>query len=284
MDSMLSEAGVLASNMVIPWPLNTLTLWEAQFGDCQRPGDHRPVHPPRVKWLRMSGLVLLLPHGYEGQGPILGATGTLFAALREGVCRYATSRRRATTSALRRQVKRNFRKPAVLMSPSLLRHKLCVENWGDAARTRFQRVIRKPTRRVRIAIRSRSVFRKGLLPDARASKRGIRQSPSYGWNSLSLAAAIRATTIGALQERREIIWCQEESANMGCWYFIQPRLFYVTEELGLPVPSYVGRPASASPATGLAKTHAREQAELVDSALIGDVSELKRPFTRPGMK
>ena len=297
MDSMLSEAGVLGFeygySLAAP---NTLTLWEAQFGDFANGAQviiDQFISSGESKWLRMSGLVLLLPHGYEGQGPEHSSARPerylqLCAEDNMQVCNITTPGN--YFHALRRQVKRNFRKPLILMSPkSLLRHKLCVSKIGEMLPgTRFQRVIPEADAPgpdsdiVRVVLCSGKVYY-DLTRERR--ERGIknvaiiRVEQLYPWPRQSVLQQL-----ARYKNAGEIIWCQEESANMGCWYFIQPRLFYVTEELGLPVPSYVGRPASASPATGLAKTHAREQAELVASALIGDVSELKRPFTRPGMK
>jgi 2-oxoglutarate dehydrogenase E1 component len=281
LNSPLSEAGVLGFEygITLAEP-HSLVLWEAQFGDFANGAQviiDQFISSGEAKWLRMSGLVMLLPHGYEGQGPE-HSSARLERYLQlcgENNMQVAN----CTTPAnyyhiLRRQIRRSFRKPLVLMTPkSLLRHKQCVSNLSEfAAGTTFKPVIEETGKLVdgnkvkRVVLSSGKVYYDLL---AERENRGIedvalvRVEQLYPWPEKELATEL------AKYPNADVVWCQEESENMGSWYFVDRRieatLSNISHKAGRPV--YVGRAASASPATGLLKAHLREQADLVDAAL-----------------
>ena len=187
--------------------------------------------------------------------------------------------------ALRRQIHRNFRKPLIVMAPkSLLRHKLAVSNLGEMGPdTRFNRVIGERDRLVldkkvrRVVLCTGKVYY-DLLQSRR--ERGIddvavvRVEQLYPWP--------RKRTFQQLARypNAEVVWCQEEPANMGAWTFAQPRIETVLADLGGKTqrPVYAGRKAAASPAAGLLRTHAAEQAALVDQALAQPIESIPQPF------
>lgn len=186
-------------------------------------------------------------------------------------------------------MKRNFRKPMVVMSPkSLLRHKMAVSHLGEMGpRTKFRRAIGEVDnlvldRNVRRVILCSGKVYYDLLQARRAAEIKdvaiVRVEQLYPWP--------RKTVFQQLSRYKsaEIIWCQEEHANMGAWTFASPRLEDIVEEISGPGkrPFYVGRPAAASPATGMAKIHAMEQEKLVTEALTKKVDDLVQPFRRSG--
>ena len=280
-NSLLSEVGVLGFeygySLADP---RTLVLWEAQFGDFANGAQviiDQFIASGETKWLRMSGLVMLLPHGHEGQGPEHSS------ARLERYLQLCAERNMAVANittpanyfhALRRQMKRNYRKPLVLMTPkSLLRHKLAVSPLADfAAGSRFQYVIPEidaiapPAEVKRVVLCTGKVYY-DLLEARRA--RGItdvaivRVEQLYPFPVISLPKAL------APYANAEVVWCQEEPKNNGAWYHVDRRIEEVLEPLGIAAkrPRLVSRKAAASPATGLAKVHAAEQAALVDEAL-----------------
>jgi 2-oxoglutarate dehydrogenase E1 component len=280
-NSLLSEVGVLGFeygySLADP---RTLVLWEAQFGDFANGAQviiDQFVASGETKWLRMSGLVMLLPHGHEGQGPEHSS------ARLERYLQLCAERNMAVANittpanyfhALRRQMKRNYRKPLVLMTPkSLLRHKLAVSPLADfAAGSRFQYVIPEVDAIAPAAEVKRVVLCTGKvyfdLLEARRT-RGIkdvaivRVEQLYPFPVISLPKAL------APYAKAEMVWCQEEPKNNGAWYHVDRRIEEVLEPLGIAAkrPRLVSRKAAASPATGLAKVHAAEQAALVDEAL-----------------
>jgi 2-oxoglutarate dehydrogenase E1 component len=293
-DSPLSEASVLGFeygySLVEP---DALVLWEAQFGDFANGAQviiDQFIAPGESKWLRLSGLVMLLPHGYEGQGPehSSGRVERYLQLCAEDNIQVVN----CTTPAnyfhvLRRQIRRNFRKPLVVFSPkSLLRHKLAVSNLVDfGPGTQFHRVLPEIDPLVADDAVRRIVFCSGkvyydLLQERR--KRGIdnvaiaRVEQLYPWPRL------RVIEQCARYRNAEVIWCQEEPANMGGWTFVLPRLSNILEELGRSpdVPTFVGRKAAASPATGLLRVHEEEQRLLVEQALTHDRASLPQPFRR----
>ena len=292
-DSPLSEASVLGFeygySLVEP---DALVLWEAQFGDFANGAQviiDQFIAPGESKWLRLSGLVMLLPHGYEGQGPEHSSARVerylqLCAEDNIQVCNCTTPAN--YFHALRRQIRRNFRKPLIVFSPkSLLRHKLAVSSLSEfGPGTRFQRLIPEIDPLVADAKVRRIVFCSGkvyydLLQERRA--RGlddvaiVRVEQLYPWPRLRV---IEQCTRYA---NAEVAWCQEEPANMGAWTFVLPRLINILEELHRPLlPAYAGRAAAASPATGLLKVHQAEQNQLVDRALVGPLADLPQPFRR----
>jgi 2-oxoglutarate dehydrogenase E1 component len=280
-NSLLSEAGVLGFeygySLADP---RALVLWEAQFGDFANGAQviiDQFLASGETKWLRMSGLVLLLPHGYEGQGPEHSSARIerylqLCAERNMYVCNLTTPAN--YFHALRRQLHRNFRKPLVVFEPkSLLRHKLAVSSLEDFAEgTRFQYVIPEidaiapPEDIRRVAICSGKVYY-DLLQERRSKEIKdialIRLEQMYPFPEISLGRAI-APYLNA-----DVVWCQEEPENMGAWHFVDRRLEKVLGRLDMKVrrPVYVGRDAAASPATGLAKTHMVQQARLVATVL-----------------
>ncbi len=280
-NSLLSEQGVLGFEYGYTLADPTvLVLWEAQFGDFANGAQviiDQFLASGETKWLRMSGLTLLLPHGYEGQGPE-HSSARLERYLQLCAERNMTVANITTPAnyfhALRRQLKRNFRKPLVIMTPkSLLRHKLAVspvaEFTGDS---HFQHVIPEvdaigPSELVkRVVLCSGKVYY-DLLAERR--EKGVqdvalvRMEQIYPFPTKSLAIVLSAYP-GA-----EIVWCQEEPENMGAWSFVDRKIeqTLVTMGHGCARPGYVGRDAAASPATGLAKVHAAQQAALVARAL-----------------
>jgi 2-oxoglutarate dehydrogenase E1 component len=280
-NSLLSEAGVLGFEYgyAIADP-GVLVLWEAQFGDFANGAQviiDQFLASGETKWLRMCGLTLLLPHGHEGQGPEHSSARLerylqLCAEQNMTVCNLTTPAN--YFHALRRQLKRNFRKPLVVMTPkSLLRHKLAVSSLQDMSNgSVFKFVIPEidtlaPAEEVkRVVLCSGKVYY-----DLLAERRGrgikdvaiVRLEQLYPFPAKSLKAAIEA------YRNAEVIWCQEEPENNGGWNFVDRRIEAVLTCLdgAAKRPRYIGRPAAASPATGLAKAHAAEQAALVDSAL-----------------
>ena len=279
-NSLLSEAGVLGFeygySLADP---KTLVLWEGQFGDFANGAQviiDQFIASGETKWLRMSGLVLLLPHGHEGQGPEHSSARLerylqLCAERNMQVGNFTTPAN--YFHGLRRQLKRNFRKPLVLMTPkSLLRHKLAVSPLADFTNgSSFRTVIgeidpiKMGTEVKRVILCTGKVYY-DLLEERR--KRGIdniaivRIEQLYPFPVISLPQEL------AKYPSADVVWCQEEPENMGAWSFADRKIEAVLNELGSSRrPRYVGRHAAASPATGLAKVHAAEQAALVNEAL-----------------
>jgi 2-oxoglutarate dehydrogenase E1 component len=280
-DSPLSEFGVLGFEY--GWSLaspQTLVLWEAQFGDFANGAQtiiDQFIAAGEAKWLRASGLVLLLPHGYEGQGPEhSSARPERFLQLcAEDNMQVAN----CTTPAnyyhlLRRQMHRDFRKPLVIMTPkSLLRHKLAVSSLADfTGDSHFRRILSDPNAPADKDVR-RLVLCTGKLAyellEARdkAGDRNttvVRIEQLYPFPGEALLARLQRMT-----NLEEVVWAQEEPKNQGYWTHVEPRLERRLGEAGLTPkrPVYAGRAASASPATGLAKRHLAEQAALIAEAL-----------------
>jgi 2-oxoglutarate dehydrogenase E1 component len=280
-NSLLSEAGVLGFEYgyAIADP-GVLVLWEAQFGDFANGAQviiDQFLASGESKWLRMCGLTLLLPHGHEGQGPEHSSARLerylqLCAEHNMTVCNLTTPAN--YFHALRRQLKRNFRKPLVLMTPkSLLRHKLAVSSLHEMSNgSVFKFVIPEidelaaPDKVKRVVICSGKVYY-DLLAERR--ERGIkdvalvRLEQLYPFPAKGLKSAIEAYA------NADVVWCQEEAENNGGWTFVDRRIESVLTCLNGAAkrPLYVGRKAAASPATGLARAHAAEQAALVNEAL-----------------
>jgi 2-oxoglutarate dehydrogenase E1 component len=279
-NSLLSEAGVLGFDygysLADP---HTLTLWEAQFGDFANGAQviiDQFIASGETKWLRMSGLVMLLPHGYEGQGPEHSSARLerylqLCAERNMRVCNFSTPA--SYFHALRRQIKANYRKPLIVMTPkSLLRHKLAVSSLSEfGPGSAFRYVIPEvdpiaPEEAVKRVILCTGKVYYDLLAERR--EKGIqdiaivRIEQMYPFPAKSLANAL------APYRNAEIVWCQEEPENMGAWHFLDRRIEEVLGQLGSAKrPVFVGRAAAASPATGLAKMHQQQQDALVRDAL-----------------
>jgi 2-oxoglutarate dehydrogenase E1 component len=293
-DSLLSEEGVLGFEYGYSLAEPTaLVIWEAQFGDFANGAQvviDQFISSGESKWLRMSGLVMLLPHGMEGQGPEHSSARWeryLQACAEDNwqVCNFTTPAN--YFHALRRQMRRNYRKPLIVMTPkSLLRHRLAVSPLADfGPGSRFRRVLPDSAALVPDAQVRRVVLCSGKvyydLFEER-TKRGlddvalVRVEQLYPWP--------KETLITQLQRYpdADFIWCQEEPANMGPWMFVDRRLHYILEEIGhrTGLAFYVGRTAAAAPATGSHKTHVLEQAQLVEQALTVAVEHLPQPFAR----
>ncbi|MGO4684309.1 2-oxoglutarate dehydrogenase E1 component [Hyphomicrobium sp. 2TAF46] len=287
-NSMLSEEAVLGFeygySLAEP---NALTLWEAQFGDFANGAQvifDQFLSSGERKWLRMSGLVCLLPHGYEGQGPEHSSARLERYLQLSAEDNWQVAN--CTTPAnyfhiLRRQLHRNFRKPLILMTPkSLLRHKRVVSKledfgpnasfhrllWDDAERGTSTIKLRPDNEIKRVVICTGKVYY-DLLDARDAQGRDdvyiLRVEQLYPF-----AARAFIQELGRFKFA-EIVWCQEEPKNMGAWYFMDANIEWVLNHLGYihRRPRYAGRPASASTATGLLSQHIKEQTALVADAL-----------------
>ena len=274
-DSPLSEAGVLGFDYGFSLDMpEALCCWEAQFGDFVNGAQvviDQFISSAEDKWNRLSGIVLLLPHGFEGQGPEHSSARLerflqLCAEDNMQVC-YPTTPAQIF-HLLRRQVLRQWRKPLVVMTPkSLLRHRLAVSSLADLASGSFQRIIVDPAPRQakRVLLCSGKIYY-DLITAREAKKREdvaiVRFEQLYPLSDSLLAETVKPFK-GA-----ELIWVQEEPFNMGAWYHVRARWPEVVGK-GRLVP--VARAESASPATGSEKSHRYEQQLLVDQAF-GDAS------------
>ncbi len=287
-DSMLSEYAVLGYEYgySLSEP-NALVLWEAQFGDFANGAQimiDQFVCCGERKWLRMSGLVLLLPHGYEGQGPEHSSARIERFLQLSAEDNWIVAN--CTTPAnyfhiLRRQLHRSFRKPLVLFTPkSLLRHKMCVSKldemaegssfhrvlWDDAEVGISKTKLAKDDKIRRVVMCSGKVYFDLLEARDEAGLNDVylmRLEQFYPFPALSLTREL------ARFRNADMVWCQEEPKNQGAWFFVEPNIEWVLSRIGAKVTRaiYAGRPASASPATGLASQHKAEQAALIDAAL-----------------
>ncbi len=279
-DSPLSEFGVLGFEygyaMAEP---NALTLWEAQFGDFANGAQvitDQFLASGEEKWLRMNGLVMLLPHGFEGQGPEHSSARLerflqLCAEDNLQVVNITTPAN--YFHALRRQIHRSFRKPLIVMSPkSLLRHKRAVSKLEDLALgSSFHRVLycdelpsdAKDARQ--LVLCSGKVYYD--LVEER-EKRGVRDVHFLRLEQLYPFPADALAELLVPYKQCHLVWCQEEPRNMGAWLHVEDLIEEVAREVGCehPVVSYAGRISSASPATGFVGDHKAEQARLLDEA------------------
>jgi 2-oxoglutarate dehydrogenase E1 component len=279
-DSPLSEAAVVGFeygySLADPY---TLVLWEAQFGDFANGAQviiDQFLSSGEAKWLRMSGLVLLLPHGYEGQGPEHSSARIerylqLCAEDNIQVCNLTTAAN--YFHALRRQIRRNFRKPLVVFTPkSLLRAKEVASRLDEMTPgTSFHRVIGETGAIAAEAVR-RVVLCSGKVYFDLAKERAQRGADRVALIRIEQLYPFPFTSLSkALQPYRnaEIVWCQEEPQNMGAWNFVDRRIEQVLAGLDIAArrPRFAGRAEAASPATGLHKRHLEEQSQLVAEAL-----------------
>jgi 2-oxoglutarate dehydrogenase E1 component len=288
-NSMLSEEAVLAFEYgyTLAEP-NALTLWEAQFGDfangAQVVFDQFLASGER-KWLRMSGLVCLLPHGYEGQGPEHSSARLerFLQSSAEDNWQVAN----CTTPAnyfqiLRRQMHRKFRKPLILMTPkSLLRHKRVISDLSDmAAGTSFHRVLWDDAQHLagqKVKLRPDGEIRRVVLCSGKVYYDLYDAREAAGIDNVYLMRVEQLYPFPARALMNELarfphadfVWAQEEPKNMGAWSFIEPNLEWVLERIDSKFKraTYAGRPASAATATGLASKHNQEQKTLVEQAL-----------------
>ncbi len=290
LDSHLSEFGVMGFeygySMAEP---NSLTMWEGQFGDFANGAQiiiDQFISSAEAKWLRMSGLVLLLPHGYEGQGPEHSS-----ARLERYLQSSAEDNWQvvnATTPAnyfhvLRRQMHRAFRKPLVMMTPkSLLRHKRCISNLEDfGPGSQFHRVLWDHAENEvggSIKLKADDKIKRVILCTGKVyydllEERDKREQDDTYLLRVEQLYPFPAKALGKelarFKNAETIVWCQEEPRNMGSWTYIHEPLEDLFTDLKLPVsrPVYAGRKASAATATGLASKHAAEQETLIDQAL-----------------
>jgi 2-oxoglutarate dehydrogenase E1 component len=280
-NSPLSEVGVLGFEYGFSSAEpNILTLWEAQFGDFVNGAQvviDQFITSAETKWLRMSGLVMLLPHGFEGQGPEHSSARMerfLQQCAEDNIQIVNCTTPASYFHVLRRQMHREFRKPLIIFTPkSLLRHKRAVSPLsmmtGDET---FHRILyedklpAKPEEIRRVVLCSGKVFYD--LEEFRDSE-GVkdvtimRLEQIYPFPHACLKQELAAFP------NAEVVWCQEEPENMGAWSFVDRRIEKVLQELELKNnrPRYIGRPAAASPAAGLMSQHQYEQARLVEDAI-----------------
>jgi 2-oxoglutarate dehydrogenase E1 component len=287
-DSMLSEYAVLGFeygySLAEP---NALVMWEAQFGDFANGAQimfDQFISSGESKWLRMSGLTMLLPHGFEGQGPEHSSARLERFLQMCGQDNWIVAN--CTTPAnyfhiLRRQIHRTFRKPLVLMTPkSLLRHKMAVSKreefttgssfhrvlWDDAQYGNSATKLVSDKKIKRVVICSGKVYF-DLLEERDARRINnvylLRIEQFYPFPAISMVSELERF------KQAEIFWCQEEPKNQGAWSFIEPNIEWVLTRINAKHarPRYAGRATSASPATGLASIHKSQQAALIDEAL-----------------
>ncbi len=286
-DSFLSELAVLGFeygySLVEP---NTLTIWEAQFGDFANGAQvviDQFIASGERKWSRASGLVMLLPHGYEGQGPE-HSSARLERFLQ--LCSNDNMQVMNCTTpanyfhALRRQMHRDFRKPLIIMTPkSLLRHKYCISNLNDfGKKNSFHRVLwdhaidpktkgfiklRKPKKIKKVILCSGKIYF-DLLEAREKQKRDdivfYRIEQLYPFPAKSLVKELKPYAKNA-----EFYWCQEEPKNMGAWFSVRDYIQWTLDSIKANnnYISYIGRSPDASPATGYVKRHISQQQEII---------------------
>ncbi len=280
-DSMLSEAAVLGYEYgyALADP-ETLVLWEAQFGDFANGAQviiDQFLAPGESKWLRMCGLVMLLPHGYEGQGPEHSSARLerfLQMCAEDNMQVVNCSTPSSYFHALRRQLRRKFRKPLVVMTPkSLLRHKRCVSRLADfGPGTAFHRVMYENEMPAPDDEIKRVVLCTGKVFYDLEAERDAREQSDITMLRLEQIAPFPEKALEAELARfpqADIVWCQEEPQNMGAWTFVAPKIEALLLKLdgACKRPRYAGRTEAASPATGQNKVHLAEQAALVNDAL-----------------
>ena len=287
-NSMLSEEAVLGFeygySLAEP---NALTVWEAQFGDFANGAQvifDQFLSSGERKWLRMSGLVCLLPHGYEGQGPEHSSARLerFLQLCAEDNWQVANCSTPANYfHILRRQLHRKFRKPLILMTPkSLLRHKRVTSTLAEfETDTYFQRILPDDAQTGASALKLRPdhEIKRVVMCSGKVYYDLLEARDAAGLDDVYLMRVEQLYPFPArtlIQELgrfkfAEIVWCQEEPKNMGAWYFMDANIEWVLTHLGYihRRPRYAGRAASASTATGLLSQHIKEQTTLVADAL-----------------
>ena len=282
-DSLLSEEAVMAFEYGFSTTdPNTLCIWEGQFGDFANGAQvviDQFIASGEAKWGRISGLTLLLPHGYEGQGPEHSSARLerfLQLCAKENMLVCVPSTPAQAFHMLRRQMHLTTRKPLVVMSPkSLLRHKLAVSSLEDLANGQFQTVIADSNAADAAAVK-RVVLCSGkvyydLLEDARSRNQDdialVRVEQLYPFPR----AAVKAE-LAKYPNAIDVVWCQEEPMNQGAWYQIRHHLQAVVGSLGL---HYAGRQGSPSPAVGHMADHLAELKQLLADALVNAFDDNK---------
>jgi 2-oxoglutarate dehydrogenase E1 component len=289
LNSMLSEEAVLGFEYGYSTAEpNALTMWEAQFGDFANGAQvvfDQFISAGERKWLRMSGLVCLLPHGYEGQGPEHSS-----ARLERYLQMCAEDNMQVancTTPSnyfhiLRRQIKREIRKPLILMTPkSLLRHKRAVSRldemacgtsfhrllWDDAQLLPDEKIKLVPDDKIRRVVLCSGKVYYDLYEER--EKRGI--DDIYLLRVEQLFPFPTKALVGELSrfKQAEMVWCQEEPRNMGAWFFIDPFMDWILNQIQAKHrrPRYAGRPASAATAVGVMSKHLAQLKQFLDEAL-----------------
>ena len=275
-DSILSEEAVLGFEYgYASADPNTLIIWEAQFGDFANGAQvviDQFIASGEVKWGRANGLTLMLPHGYEGQGPEHSSARLerfmqLAADNNMQICQPTSASQ--IFHLLRRQMVRMFRKPLVIMTPkSLLRHKDAASPLSEFTKGEFRTVIAHPNadidpQKVRRIVACSGKVAYDLLKRCEEKKASdvavIRVEQLYPFPHKAFAAELKK-----YPNVTEIVWCQDEPQNQGAWFFVQ---HYIHENMaeGQKL-GYAGRPASASPAVGYAHLHQEQQKALLEQA------------------
>ncbi|MCV6545700.1 MAG: 2-oxoglutarate dehydrogenase E1 component [Cohaesibacter sp.] len=288
-NSMLSEEAVLGFEYgyTLAEP-GGLTMWEGQFGDFANGAQvvfDQFLSSGERKWLRMSGLVMLLPHGYEGQGPEHSSARLeryLQACAEDNIQVANCSTPSNYFHILRRQVKRSFRKPLILMTPkSLLRHKRCVSRLEEMGpNNTFHRVLWDDAQSNPASVTTKIVaddkIRRVILCSGKVyydlleerEKRGVddvyllRVEQLYPFPAKALIKELSRF------KQADMVWCQEEPKNQGSWFFVEPYLEWVLNQIGAKTKraAYVGRAASAATATGLMSKHLAQLQAFLDDA------------------
>jgi len=278
-NSLLSEAGVLGFEYgYSSTDPETLVIWEAQFGDFANGAQvliDQFISSGEAKWGRLNGLVMLLPHGFEGQGPEHSSARLerylqLCASHNIQVCVPTTPAQ--IFHLLRRQIKRPYRKPLIIMSPkSLLRHKLAVSTLEHLTGGEFYPIISEQNKEIKVQAVSRLVFCSGKVYYDLIAQRNqdelknvaiIRIEQLYPFPSEGFQAELRRYS-----HVKDIVWCQEEPKNQGAWY--QSKHHFFDNLLSDIDVLYCGREPSAAPAVGSFSTHIKQQKEVVNQALYG---------------
>jgi 2-oxoglutarate dehydrogenase E1 component len=292
-NSMLSEEAVLGFEYgyTLAEP-NALTLWEAQFGDFANGAQvvfDQFICSGERKWLRMSGLTILLPHGYEGQGPEHSSARLERFLQLSAEDNWQVAN--CTTPSnyfhiLRRQLQRKIRKPLIIMTPkSLLRHKRVVSALDEMGPgTTFHRILWDDADRLKVGRRADAVELKPdhdirrvvlctgkVFYDLYETREVAQQNDVYIMRVEQLYPFPARALLAELKRfpNAEVVWCQEEPRNMGAWSYIEPNIEWVMDQAGMKGrrPRYVGRAAAASTATGQLSRHLAEQKTLVVESL-----------------
>jgi 2-oxoglutarate dehydrogenase E1 component len=282
-DSLLSEAGVLGFEYGYSTTMpNTLVIWEAQFGDFANGAQvviDQFISSGETKWGRLCGLVMLLPHGFEGQGPEHSSARLerylqLCAEHNMQVCTPTTPAQ--IFHLLRRQMIRCYRKPLIVMSPkSLLRHKLAVSTLEDITTGQFQSVIgeqdyHNPKKITRLIFCAGKVYY-DLLEARREDANNLKHVAIARIEQLyPFPSDLFKAEIASYSHLKEFVWCQEEPKNQGAWYHSNHH-FIDSLDPRISI-SYAGREASASPAVGKFHIHLEQQKTVVHDALYGKLS------------
>jgi len=274
-NSPLSETGVLGFEYgySLDYP-EGLTLWEAQYGDfwnVAQPIVDQFIASAEDKWQRLSGLVLLLPHGFEGQGPEHSSARMerfLHLAAEDNIQVVYPTTPAQYFHVLRRQALRRWRKPLILLTPkSLLRHPAVVSSLDDCAHGKFERIVPDtldmPKEKVRRVVLCTGKIYYEL--DAHRREINAKDVALIRLEQLyPLRRELLEKTLAPYREGTPVLWVQEEPANMGAWIFM--RMQFGEKLFGRFPFSAITRPASASPATGSARRHKQEQARIVERA------------------